>query len=265
MLNDWFIVLLDHPSPGHRTLQYIGFIPDPGILYKVPCSDFLPYAKLYDLNRQFCHGTWSVTRGGIQLVEGSWHGTIAPPEKQEVIVHNTLFLGVWYMSSLVEILGPFATATNNSMWTSPYMATSLAAMVWSRITILNSPISQHAKFKAPDQLARLSPEEAGLVYPVNDNAIYIRPTLKKSPLLYIILAVQPLLIIVILVLVRTVFHPVPIRKGFGLVSILAGIDRQSLDILAGATLSGELNEATKLVIKPIGDDKKGAVEYQVCA
>lgn len=143
------------------------------------------------------------------------------------------------------------------------MATSLAAMVWSRITILNSSIRQYAKFKAPDQLARLSPEEAGLVYPVNDNAIYIRPTLKKSPLLYIILAVQPLLIIVILVLVGTVFHPVPIGKGFRLVSILAGIDRQSLDILAGATLSGELNEATKLVIKPFGDDKKGAVEYQV--
>ncbi|KAL8992066.1 MAG: hypothetical protein Q9169_007402 [Polycauliona sp. 2 TL-2023] len=83
------------PSPGDQTLQYVGFVPDPGILY-----------KLYDLNQQVCRGSCSVTRGGIQLLDGSCNGTVAPPNNQEVIVHNTIFLGVWYISSLVEMLGP---------------------------------------------------------------------------------------------------------------------------------------------------------------
>ncbi|KAL8786499.1 MAG: hypothetical protein Q9213_002726 [Squamulea squamosa] len=263
MMNQWSVVLLNHASPGDQTLQYIGLVPDPGINYKVRCSDFFPYAKLYDLNRQLCHGTWSITRGGMQLVDGSCNGTIPSLERQEVILHNSLFLGVWYMPSLVEILGPFATTRNNSEWTSPYMATSLAAMVWSKIAAVNSPISEHKNFIPPDELARLTAEEAGLVYPVNDTAVYIRPTLRKSGLLYFILAVQPLLIIVILMLTASAFHSTPLDKGFGLISILSGIDRRSLDVLAGAALSGELAENVKLVMRPIRDNEKGAVEYYV--
>ncbi|KAL8769056.1 MAG: hypothetical protein Q9209_004842 [Squamulea sp. 1 TL-2023] len=263
MMNDWSMVLLNHASPGDQTLQYIGLVPDPGIKYKVPCSDFFPYAELYDINRQLCQGTWSITPGGMQLVDGSCNGTIPPPARQEVIIHNSLFLGVWYMSSLGEILGPFATTRNNSEWTGPYMATSLAAMLWSKITALNSPISEQKGFRAPEELARLTAEEAGLVSPVNDTAVYIRPTLRKSGLLYFILAVHPLLIIVILILTASAFHSTPLDKGFGLISILSGIDRRSLDVLAGAALSGELAQSVKLVMRLIRDNEKGAVEYYV--
>lgn len=135
---------------------------------------------------------------GIQLVDGFCDGTILPADKQEVIVHNSLFLGVWYMSSLVEFLGLLATARNGSQWTGPYMATGVAAMVRSKITVLNSPISQDESFRAPKELARLTAEEAGLVYAVNDPARYIQPTLRKSGLLYLLLAIQPVLETIIL-------------------------------------------------------------------
>ncbi|KAL8737748.1 MAG: hypothetical protein Q9181_001376 [Wetmoreana brouardii] len=263
MMNDWSLMLLNHASPGDQSLQYIGLTPDPGIEHVPSCSDFFPYARLYDLNRQLCQGTWSITRGGIQLVHGSCNGTILPPDRQELIVHNSLFLGVWYMSSLVEFLGPFATTRNHSEWTSPYMATGLAAMLWSRITVLNSPISQDASFKAPKELARLTAEEAGLIYPVNDTAVYIRPTLRKSGLLYFVLAIQPLLIVGMLLLTASVFYSVPLDRGFGLISILSGIDRNSLDALAGAGLSGKLAKGVKLIMRPFQDDQKGAIEYLV--
>ncbi|KAL8690539.1 MAG: hypothetical protein Q9218_004037 [Villophora microphyllina] len=264
MMNDWSLVLLNHPSPGDQSLQYIGLTTDPGIQKLPSCSDFFPFARLYDINRQFCHGTWSITRGGIQLVDGYCNGTVLPSEKQEIIVHNSLFLGVWYMPSLVEFLGQFATSRNTSMWTSSYTATGLAAMVWSRISVLNSPMSENEiNYKAPKELGHLTGTEAGLAYPVKDTAQHIRPTLRKSGLLYLLLAIQPLLILLMLGLTATVFHSTPLSKGFGLVSIMSGIDRDSLDHLAGATLSGQLSKSLKLVMRPAHDDHKDVIEYHV--
>ncbi|KAL8653620.1 MAG: hypothetical protein Q9226_003772 [Calogaya cf. arnoldii] len=126
-----------------------------------------------------------------------------------------------------------------------------------------SPISQDVSFLTPPELASLRAEDAGLVYPVNDSAVYIRPTLRKSAVLYLVLGIQPLLIVIILILIALVFYSTPVDKGFGLISILSGIDRQSLDVLAGATLSGELKKTVKLVMRPVRDDQKSAIEYYV--
>ena len=259
MMNNWAIELVDHPSPGDQSLQYIGLTPDPGIDYLPSCSNSSQYVKPYSINRQLCEGTWSVTRGGIQLVDGSCKSTISLPEKQQlVITDNTMFLGVWYMPSLVEFLGPFATSRKESPWNGPYMATGMAAMLWSRITAL----ADTANLTESQKFANFAYEDVGLIYPVNDTAIYIRPTLQKSGLLYCVLAVQPLLIVIILGL-TLMFHSTPLDKGFGLISILSGINRGSLDILGGAALSGELARSVKLVIHPIQDNQKGALEYHV--
>ena len=250
MFNYFRPALLDHPSPGDQSIQYIGFIP---VSYTsasdISCTTgFVPYAIRYDISRQFCEGTWSITRGGIQLVDGSCNSTILPPEKQRVITDNSLFLGTYYMPSLVEFLGQFATSRNQSHWKDPYMATGIAAMLWSRITVL-ADMYDH-------------PGLHGLIYSVNDTVIYIRPTLQKSSLLYCVLALQPLLIVLILGL-RLMFHSTPLDTGFGLISILSGINRGSLDILGGAALSGELERSVKLVIQPIQDNQKGIMEYHV--
>ncbi|KAK1638965.1 hypothetical protein BDP81DRAFT_447858 [Colletotrichum phormii] len=73
---------------------------------------------------------------------------------------------------------------------------------------------------------------------------YSRPTLRKSPWLYLVLAIQPLLIFIILGLI-VMLHSEPLSRGFGLVSILSGIDRQSLNNLAGASLSGDLSRIVR--------------------
>ncbi|KAL8837030.1 MAG: hypothetical protein Q9170_002684 [Blastenia crenularia] len=194
---------------------------------------------------QLRQGTWSITRGGMQLVDGSCNGTMAPADKQQVILHGAFFLGVWYMSSLVELLGPFATTRNQSVWTGLSIATGVAAMVWSRIISLYSPLSEKDD-DVPVEIKRLTLKDAGLIHPVNDTAKHIHPTLRKPGLLYFLLTIQPLL-----------------NKDFGLISILSGVDRDSLNILAGAALSGQLKKNVKLVMRPFQDDKKGGVEYLI--
>lgn len=262
MMNDFCVNLIDHASPGDQSLQYIALSPDPGIEYEASCENLTQYAKPYDVNRQLCKGTWSITQVGIQLVDGSCDGTVLPPEKQLFITNNTPFLGVWYMSSLVEFLGSFATTRNESKWIGPYMATGIAAMLWSRITALNSAANLDATPALQRKFSNLNYEDAGLVYPVGDTVTYVRPTLRKSGLLYAIFVIQPLLIFLVLIL-TSLFRSTPVDEGFGLISILSGVDRGSLDVLAGAALSGKLARSVKLVVQPREDSEgNGTVEYR---
>ena len=63
-------------------------------------------------------------------------------------------------------------------------------------------------------------EDIGITYPVRDTVTYFRPTRKKSGLLYGALALQTILTITALLL-TTMFHSMPLDKGFGLISILS--------------------------------------------
>jgi hypothetical protein len=53
----------------------------------------------------------------------------------------------------------------------------------------------------------------------------------------------------------------PIDRGFGLISILAGIERNSLSVLKGASLSGELRGDARLRIDAIEPGK--SVSYTI--
>ena len=263
MLNGWSVELLSPASPGNQNLQYIALTPDPGIDHELLCStsNFSSYARPYDINRQLCEGTWSITRGGIQLTDGSCNDTILSPDYQLVITNNSLFLPVWYMSALAEFLGPFATIRNESEWVGPSTATAMAAMLWSRITISTSA-ARLMESNVAKQFLNLPYEDLGVIYSANDTVVYIRPTVRKSGWLYCVFAIQPLAIVIMLTLIL-IFHSTPLDKGFGLISILSGIDRGSLDRLTGAALSGELQKSVKLMINPIQDDQKDSIEYHV--
>lgn len=70
------INLVSHPSPGDLSLHYIGMAPSKGILYPTNCEGLSSYLKPFHVNRQRCQGTWSITRGGIQLIDGVCNGTV---------------------------------------------------------------------------------------------------------------------------------------------------------------------------------------------
>ena len=50
------------------------------------------------------------------------------------------------------------------------------------------------------------------------------------------------------------WYTTPVSRGLGLLSILAGVERDSLDFLAGATLSGELEKKVRLTIDISDED-----------
>ena len=260
------LALLNYATPGDQSLQYIALIPEPDLTEEPDCSSFSQYAQLYKVTQQPYEGTWSITRGGIQLINGSCNSTSLPPEMQLLVTNNAMFLSQWYMPSLIEFLGAFATTRNQSQWKGPYMATGVAAMLWSRITSLDSAANLAQTHIAPTWTAPnrsiLSFEDIGVIYPVDDTVIYTRPTLRKSGLLYSVLVIQPVLTL-IAVLLTEMLHSTPLDRGFGLISILSGIDRKSLDCLAGAALSGELTKSIKLVMRPSQRNYMETIEYEV--
>ncbi|TLD11676.1 hypothetical protein E2P81_ATG10423 [Venturia nashicola] len=282
MMNKQSLELANEPSPGPQTLQYLSFGPpgtDPGITYENTCEDFCTYSYLYSVNRRNCHGTWSVTRGGITLIDGNCDGNASPEVQQHVVDGNRLFLGVCYISSLTELLGAFVTNRNGSVWMSPYMATGVATMVWSRITAIDSAerrttynnTQKAASFVSDNDdtgaVKDASLEDLRIFYPAyNETVVYTRPTLLKSYWLYAVFALQPLLILVFLTL-SLWLHSTPIAGGFGLISILAGLEPDSIRLLAGAGLSGDLEKPTKLIISTThGSDansSQGDVKYVV--
>lgn len=266
MYNYWNLVLMDQASLSNQSQQYIGLAPSD----ITSCSDFVEYVQLYDLTRQSCQGTWSITRAGLQLADGSCNGTVLPLSMQTMITVQEE-VGTWYQSALIETLGQFSgngsfndlALGNQSAWMAPAFTTSMAAMMWSRVSALDSPAHfKESDFNISDWTLGTKNLYPGILYPVNHTVVYIRPTLQKSGLLYLTLAVQPLLIAIILLL-TALLHYTPVDKGFGLVSILSGVDRQSLDVLAGATLSGDLTKPVKLDIYPTKNNQGGVIEYRI--
>ena len=266
------LALLSSQSPD-QSFQYVGFPPFPNdhTLPGYPsCSNFSHYAQLFEITRRACTGSWVITRGGLQLVNGRCDETILLPEKQFIITNVTnTFLGYFYMSSLVEFMGAFGTSKRNgSDWEHSFMATGVAAMVWSRITVMYGAANLAETHDAPiwesSNHINFTLADAGLMYPVKDTVKYTRPTLRKSSLLYCVFVIQPLLVFVSLALLASILNSTPLDKGFGFISILSGIDRESLDVVNGASLSGQLAAKAKLVIRPMRNSQGGdTIRYRI--
>lgn len=266
LYNYWSFYLTDQRLHSDQSMQYIGLAPG-----HPNCTQLSPYVYLYNIYRQPCLGTWSISRGGFQLLNGYCNDTILPWAKQQIIQWNVLALPDWYMPSLMEMLSDFCGSDlgdlrgNQSLWMMPYMSISVATMLWSRITTLMPTTFDSETFNKSSQgwlsenNTALTQEEASIFYAVGkDEQIitYNRPTLHKAPWLYLVLGVQPVLLLVILGLIA-LFHSVPLGKGFGLISILSGIQSQSLNKLRGASLSGELKQPIKLAMSPNQDNDAG--------
>lgn len=125
-----------------------------------------------------------------------------------------------------------------------------------------NPLPLNVLQRQRDTGGDLTFEQVGLIYPVKDEVVYIRPALRKSVWLYCVLACQPVLTLIMLIL-GSLLHSTPIDRGFGLVSILSGIKTESAECLEGAALSGRLSKDVRLVIGPVSDGVKSALQYSV--
>ncbi|KAI0857302.1 hypothetical protein F4860DRAFT_490160 [Xylaria cubensis] len=267
LFNDWQLQLVDD-AWGNQTSQYLGI--GPGNVDSTPlsCSTFSQYAFRYDVTRRQCHGSWSISRGDIELTNATCNDTILSDERQVLITNNIMYLGAWFTQPLAELLGPLSNF--DTPWAHPYRAMTIAAMVWGRIIGIDQSKDQDPASIANSQSALASGgatnADIGFVYPaMNELVYYIRPTLRKSVALYFILALQPFLVMICLV-TAFALQSTPIGRGFGLAAILAGINSQTLGLLEGATLSGKLSRDVKLVARPLHplhDDSKPKIEYTI--
>ena len=147
------------------------------------------------------------------------------------------------------------------------MATGVAAMLWSKITVQQGAANLAETHDAPTWTSSNNTNftlvEVGLIYPVSDTVEYTRPTLRKSRLLYFIFTIQPLLVFVSLALIACILNSTPLDKDFGFISVLSGIDRESLDVINGASLSGQLATKVKLVMRPMRNSQGDTIRYRV--
>lgn len=125
--------------------------------------------------------------------------------------------------------------------------TLVGTMVWARLTTgwghTNLP-NNMTKDEIPDFYVYSSPS----------TCVKTTPTLKRSRLLAAVLATNPIILLTTLV-VRVLFlHRAPISRDFGFVSLLAGIDPDSLRLVKGAAYSGKLSNDVRLRFSVLEED-----------
>ena len=206
---------------------------------------FRQNAQLFNLTRRKCEGTWLIASDSIQLVDGNCSANVIPWTATPGfdLSNTSMALQNYYMPSISEAIASFSEQRNGSAWLVPTMATVAAAMHWSRIAALRINGSQ------------IDPVDT---YPLQDRITSIRPALTTSPLLYVILAIQPFLILLFSI-IKALLFSAPLDNGFGIAAILAGVDPVSLGVLKGAALSGQLKRRVPLRISiEAGEDSKTA-------
>jgi len=273
LFTGYSVYLLSPASTADQSHIWVGLVPhrskaelrdNPESDLPDECTRFSKYAKRYDMSRQECQGSWSVTRGGIQLTSGVCNGIQLARLQQYVYTRNTFFLGNSWRPILAESIGLFATERNESAWSDPAMTTTVATMLWSSAVGLNGPgnlLNQSTSRTYGELEGRnITLQEAGILYPLKEVITSTRRTLVKSGWLYFVLTVQPLLTLAT-IFASMLMVSTPIDRGFGLISILAGIERNSLGLLGGASLSGKLRGDVRLRIDStkLGD----TVEYTI--
>ncbi|MCJ1368646.1 hypothetical protein MMC16_007791 [Acarospora aff. strigata] len=207
----------------------------------------------FDVQRETCTGTWKITKTDFQLIEGSC--TNKPSRYRSLTKTVPFYLDALpIMFNTIKDYSPLGHR-NASSWRMPAIVTSVATMYWAPLTYMNPSLS-------PDHVN--NPE---LYYPATRETLSsTNATLNARWPLYFVLCVQPNLTIAMF-LFATHLYDTPITKDFGLVAILSGIDKDSVDILNGAALSGELRRPVNLNVAVLGDAKEdmtlGRIRYSV--
>ena len=110
-------------------------------------------------------------------------------------------------------------------------------MVWARVVSHNGHQNIFRADQRPDHAART-------FYPKTPQEIqktHTAVTLKRSGWLIFLLAINPI-IVILTIGFKSFLYSIPVSDGFGLVSLLSGVEKESLRLLGGAGLSGTLGD-----------------------
>lgn len=204
---------------------------------------------MFTTHRAKCRGSWRVTRDTLQLLEGDC------PAINDNIVESAIFSQAHsdqfspypldVLPILVHSLQDFADVRAGSPWKVPSYTMAVVASYWARGAYMDVIYENEG----------VTDIIQDTIYPPtpSESIHSTRSALRPDPWLYFILAVQPFLTVVALLL-NILLHSTPISKDFGLISILSGINPENLPLLRGAGLSGCLNQPAKLGIS-VADER----------
>lgn len=203
----------------------------------------------FDIQRETCTGTWEITKTSFRLLEGS----CPQMEASHRSLTNTIPFYLDALPVMYNTLRDYSPQgpRNASHWRMPAIVTSVATIYWAHSTFKN-------RYLSTDYIN--NPE---LYYPATNETIFsTNVSLNSRWPLYLVLCLQPILT-VSMFFFALILYDTPIDKGFGLVAILSGIDKNSLDILKGAALSGELRRPVNLNVAVLGNAKEGVPQGRI--
>ena len=222
---------------------------------------FRQTALMFNVQRMQCYGTWRINSTNIELTGGNCTDDsidqtilLARTGSNGKLTNGNAPLALDVMPVLVHILDIYTGGGLASPWRIPAYAVAVATTYWARLAFL-IPLGAYG---AGDDSVN---------YPAKmEHITSMRNTMDATWPLYVVLAIQPVLI-VLFFLFATVFFSSPFSKGFGMVAVLSGIDPDRLHIIRGATLSGETEKPIPLGIKvievPEGAEANPRIQYRL--
>ena len=213
---------------------------------------FRASAYKFNLSRRACRGHWRLGSGRLTLIDGSCD--LNTP------INSTILQGLSMAPNPLDILPSLAhsyeafvkeNSTTLEPWIGITHAVSVAASFWARAAYISKRIGPESNYVGPYKSA-------------NETITSIRPTLDNQPALYIVLAVQPTITLVAIV-ITTWLYRTPLSRNFGLRSILKGFDPSSSQISYESKSSSAKDRQMRLEILKLSREssKETKVSYRV--
>ena len=197
---------------------------------------FGSHLRQYSLSRQNYTGSWRITPSSISLIS-------ATPTNQRIDDHcllsnDWLALADLYTRMFAEYDWRYRS-TDLAFYQANIKsdATLLASMVWSRIAAVG-PETKTIGLTPQPSCTRDYLQD--FQYDTDVTIETAAVTVKPGWGIIFVLAIYPTILIVSFVFRMIAWPLSPIGEGFGLVSLLASLNKSSLALLGGATLSGKL-------------------------
>ncbi|OAL51404.1 hypothetical protein IQ07DRAFT_631275 [Pyrenochaeta sp. DS3sAY3a] len=230
---------------------------------------FREYAMRFNIKRRRCHAEWRVTTEDFSLLSGDCPND--SPEIDSLIVEMSPapLEALPNLQSTLQWLGVSKPGEDVPAMKYSYYATAVAISFWARPLTQQSDTRKYKDTKYP---------------PMDEVLVSIRPTLRASWVLYLIISIQPIIGIMGIV-AGFLLRRTPVSTEFGLMALLAGVKRSSLDVLRGAAFSGKITKPVWLLIgvkydgkqtayesseseslvQTAKSDNTGTIEYTICA
>ena len=174
----------------------------------------------FSIKRHRCEITWLIKLDVLSMWKGSCDPQPLDPLHQRPYTANDLGLPAWYVQTLLDYLGDYSDSLYQSSMKVTTFTAVVSAMYWSRT------IAQATKSFDLDYLA-------------DSHVKYQRRTMNTPTALYVVLVCQPVLILLMIV-ATLALHKSHINRGFGMITILAGVKTDTLKFIKGVSFSGRL-------------------------